>query len=268
MKILFFGDIVGRIGRRAIQEVLPELKELAPDLVIANAENLAHGKGITRLTINEMRDAGIEVFTSGNHISRKPEYVELLEDTSLHLVRPANYPPVVPGRGYVVVQKGSYACAVINLMGRVFFRETLDDPFRALDTILAELAEKKPEVKTIIVDWHAEATSEKYALAWHGDGRVSAVLGTHTHVPTADARIFPEGTAYVSDVGMVGAYHSMLGVEVEGPLAGFTTQLPQKFEIPESGKVQLNSVYLDIDESTGLARSIERVDREIEIGES
>ncbi len=261
VKILFFGDIVGRIGRHAIAQALPELRrELEPDVVIANVENIAHGKGVTENTVQEILDSGVDVLTSGNHVFRKNGYEELLNNSEIPIIRPANYPEGTPGRGHIVLDVGNSALCVINLMGRAFFREDLDNPFKALDDIL-----EKIQADTIIVDWHAEASSEKYGMGWHADGRVSAVLGTHTHVPTADARIFPNGTGYVSDVGMVGARDSMLGVDIDGPLGMMKTQLPHVFEVPESGIVQVNSVYLEIDEKSGKTRDIKRVDREINI---
>jgi len=268
MKILFFGDIVGRIGRQAMQKILPELsQEFKPDLVLANVENLAHGKGVTHDTLQEMKEAGIDVFTSGNHIFRKGGYEEILNGDEFAIIRPANYPPDTIGRGFITLEvKGVYV-AVINLMGRVFFQEGLDDPLRKLDEILAELA-KTQKPKIIIIDWHAEATSEKMALGWYSDGRTSAVLGTHTHVPTADTRILPKGTGFVSDVGMVGARDSILGVAIDGPIAKMKTQLGQKFEIPETGVVQVNGVYLEISEKTGQSQKIERVDREVNITEN
>ena len=265
MTILFFGDVVGRLGREAVKAVLPELKkEYTPDLVIANLENLAHGKGVTKDTLQEMWDCGIGVGTSGNHIFSRPDHQELF-DANPTLIRPVNYPPGTPGRGFAVVEVNSHEIAVINLMGRVFMRENLDDPFRALDETLEIVTSNHKRVKTIIIDWHAEATSEKQALGWFADGRVTAVIGTHTHVPTSDARILPQGTAYISDAGLVGARDSMLGVEIDGPLTSMRTQLPQKYVYPETGIAQVNSVYLDIDEETGRARSITRIDMEAEI---
>lgn len=265
MKVLFLGDIVGKIARAAVADMLPSLKrDLLPDLVIANAENLAHGKGVTRDTLNEMVEAGVDVFTSGNHIFKKSGYEEILDGEEFTIIRPANYPLGVPGKGYIVTQVGNTQLAVINLMGRVFFREDLDDPFATVDKILEEIETEYGKI-SIVIDWHAEATSEKVCLGWHLDGKVSAVLGTHTHVPTADARILPQGTGYITDVGMVGARDSSLGVAIEGPLEMFKTQLPSTFEIPESGSVQVNSVYLEISPETGLTTAIKRIDREVVI---
>jgi len=265
VKILFIGDIVGRLGRRAVTLILPELrKKLKPDFVIANGENLAHGKGVTPETVQEVLVAGVDLLTSGNHIFRNNGYKEVLDNQMSRVIRPANYPEGAPGKGSRILEAGSNQIAVINLMGRIFFRETLDDPFHKLDEILSVLKSQNPNLITV-VDWHAEATSEKAGLGWFADGRVSAVLGTHTHVPTADTKILPQGTAFVSDVGMVGARDSMLGVEVTGPLVLLQTQMPTNFQMPEDGVVQFNSVLVEIDPKTGLTNSISRVDKEVQI---
>lgn len=263
MKVLFFGDIVGKLGRQALIQELPALKrDLEPDLIIANVENLAHGKGVTIDTLNEIKEVGVQVFTSGNHIFRKGGHEEILDSNMYKIIRPANYPPGVPGKGFVTLEVNGSRVLVINLMGRVFFKEDLDDPFRKLDEIIADAAK---DANIVLVDWHAEATSEKVALGWHADGRVSAVLGTHTHVLTADARILPQGTGCITDVGMTGARDGILGVAKEGPLYTFTTQLITKFEIPETGAAQINSVYLEIDDNTGRTTRIERRDLEVVI---
>jgi len=264
MKILFFGDIIGRIGRQAIAKVLPELKKkYEPDLVIANAENLAHGIGITEKTIKEVADAGIDVFTSGNHIWDKTEAEQVMQGKKLVLLRPANYPPGVAGIGHKLLEIGTKKILIINLLGRVFFKEDFDCPFRKIDEILKEY--KNTKLNGVIVDFHAEATSEKNALGWHTDGRVSAILGTHTHVPTADAKILPQGTAYVTDVGMVGARDSVIGATKEPVLKRFLYQLSDALDIPEEGLCQVNAVLIDVDTKTGLAKKIERLDLEVKI---
>ncbi len=261
MKLLFFGDIVGRIGRRAIEQTLPGLKrDFCPDVIVANVENIAHGKGITKNTIEEILHGGIDILTSGNHVFRKNGYEEILNDYNINILRPENYPAGTSGRGFLEYDVKGVKLCVINLIGRAFFRETPDDPFVALDNVLRVV-----KTKLIIVDWHAEATSEKIGMGWHADGRVSAVLGTHTHVPTADERVLPNGTGFISDVGMVGAKDSMLGVEVSGPLEMMRTQMPHVFEVPESGTAQVNGVYLEIDEGTGKTLDIQRIYREVEI---
>jgi metallophosphoesterase (TIGR00282 family) len=233
---------------------LPDIRrEHRVDLVIANGENTAGGFGLTRETANELLAAGVGIITSGNHIWDQKEFVPHLDDPALPVIRPANYPPGSPGRGHLV----HGGVMVINLMGRTFM-EALDCPFRTVDAIL-EGNPHRPKV--VIVDMHAEATSEKQAMAWHLDGRVTAVVGTHTHVPTADTRLLPLGTAAVTDLGMAGPMHSVIGMEPKGVLEKFLTQTPRRFTVA-SGPVKLNSVLIDVDEATGRARSIARVDRE------
>lgn len=264
MKILFFGDIIGKIGRKAVKAVLPQLKkEFEPDLVLANAENLAHGVGVTESVLAEMIEAGINIFTSGNHVLAKPEAELILSRKDSVLLRPANYPPIVPGEGFKIVEVAGRKLLVINLIGRVFFKENFDCPFRKLDEILKNSAKNK--LSGIIIDFHAEATSEKTALGWYADGRVSAVLGTHTHVPTVDNKILPAGTAFISDIGMVGASQSIIGDEIEPILRGFLTQLPPRIEIAEEGEVDVNAVVLEIDPETRKAISLQRVDRKIKV---
>lgn len=253
MKILFIGDIVGRPGREAVQKILPKLiKKEEIDFVIANGENLAHGKGMTEKTHNEMVEAGIDCFTSGNHIWAKKEFIPYLEDKNVKVLRPANYPPGAPGRGYEIFEVGTTKLAVINLMGRVFFPVDLDCPFRKLDEILKEIGEMPT-----IVDFHAEATSEKRAFGLYAQKRVSAVLCTHTHIPSADEEILAQKTAYISDVGMVGTHDSVLGVEKELIIQKFLDQILTRHEIAE-GEVEFNAVLLEIDRE-GKTKSIKRV---------
>jgi len=264
MKILFFGDIVGKIGRQAITQILPDLKkEYKPDLVIANAENLAHGKGVTRDTLESMMDIGVDFFTSGNHIWKKKDAYPVLQENKLPLIRPANYPPEVPGTGYKIIEVGSKKVLIINLVGRVFMKEDFDCPFRALDEILKETKKQKPNV--IIIDFHAEATSEHRAMGFYATGQVSAVLGTHTHIQTADEEISPKGTAYITDVGMVAAKDSILGVDKEDIIKKFLTQLPVEHTMPESGQVTVNAVFLEVDPKTTKATKIKRINQEVEI---
>lgn len=251
------GDIIGKPGRSALAELLPELRrELTIDLVTANAENTAGGFGLTLKTANALLQAGVDVMTSGNHIWDKKEILPHMEE--LPLLRPANYYGA-PGRGWMMFGD----VMVLNLQGRVFM-PPIDCPFREAD---ARLAEAQSELgfapKTVVLDFHAEATSEKQGLAWYLDGRVSAVVGTHTHVATADARIMPGGTAYVSDLGMTGPQDSVIGTEVAPVLERFRTGLPQRFE-PAKGACILNSVLIDIDDDTGHARDIVRIDRRVE----
>ena len=249
MKILFIGDIVGGIGRAAVKKILPRLrKKYNPDIVIANVENLAHGKGVTEATLREMREAGINYFTGGNHIFAKKNYPELLNDPSNNLLRPANYPPGTAGAGDMLItvnphktgsprfdaagKTGQKNILLVNLMGRVFFREHLDCPFRAFDAILKKYETKG--VAAVIVDFHAEATSEKNALRWYADGRAAAVLGTHTHVPIADEDVSAGGTAYITDVGGVMARYSVLGVDKDIIIKNFISQVPLAHEFPDT----------------------------------
>ncbi len=253
MRILFVGDVVGRPGREAVQALLPALRdELRVDLAIVNGENAAGGAGLTAEIARELRDSGADVVTNGNHVWDQRAFMADIETLDF-AVRPLNLPPGNPGRGWIVA-KGAL---VANAIGRVFMN-AYDDPFRAVDALLAELGDRAPKVR--ILDWHAEATSEKVAMGWHLDGRFSAVVGSHTHVPTADARVLPGGTAFVSDTGMVGPRDSVLGVRTEIILDRFRTMLPKRFEVAD-GPAVFNSVLLDIDEATGRARSIERIDR-------
>jgi metallophosphoesterase (TIGR00282 family) len=266
LTVLAFGDIVGRVGRRALAQAMPELtKEYQPDLIVANVENLAHGIGVTRKTLEEITALGIRCFTSGNHIWKKDEATQLLEDKSIPLLRPANYPPGLPGRGELVLTIGAKRLVVVNLQGRVFMKDDVDDPFRAFDALWAKY--ENESLAGFIVDFHAEATSEKVAFGWHVDGRATAVLGTHTHVPTADAWIMPKGTAYISDLGMVGPRHSVIGVDKDIIVRRFMTQLPLKHEIPETGEAIVNGAVVTLDPSTGRAISIDPISRILTVEE-
>jgi len=257
LRILFIGDIVGRPGRQAVAQMLPGLKEeLSPDFVIANGENAAGGMGITQETAVEILQAGVDVITLGNHVWRRPEVYPYLDEEP-RILRPANYPSGVPGRGWEVYSTGTgEPVGVVNVCGRVFM-DDLENPFRAADSILETLA---PETSVILVDFHAEATSEKAAFGWYLAGRVGAVIGTHTHVQTADERILPGGTAYITDVGMTGPVDSVIGVKTDLIISRFLTQMPSKFEVAE-GDVLLSAVIVDLDASTGSAVGIERLQR-------
>ncbi|HLF71391.1 MAG TPA: TIGR00282 family metallophosphoesterase [Dehalococcoidia bacterium] len=253
MRVLFIGDVVGQPGRRAVAALVPGLRqELNLDVVIANGENAAAGRGLTMRTAEELFDAGVDIISSGNHIWDQREIAEEL-DSDAPILRPANYPAGAPGKG-MLTRKG---LTVLNLQGRTFMAN-IDCPFRTADALLGSKTDGP-----IVVDMHAEATSEKVAMGWHLDGRVSAVLGTHTHVPTADARILPNGTAYVSDAGMSGTRDSVLGFEVSASHRLFLSGMPTRLPVEEKKDVLvLNSVLVDIDDATNRARSIERVDRE------
>jgi metallophosphoesterase (TIGR00282 family) len=255
-RILFVADVVGQPGREAVKALLPGLKEeLHPDLTIVNGENAAGGFGLTGKLVAELRSFGAEVITTGNHVFAQKDFLPELP-TLERVLRPANYPPQAPGQGWCVVDANGVEVLVMNLMGRIFI-EALDDPFRAADAILAA----HPDIKVVFCDMHAEATSEKTAMGWYLDGRVSAVVGTHTHIPTADARVLPGGTAYVTDVGMVGPRDGCIGMDKDVVLKRFLTGVPNRFVVA-SGPVTFNSVLVTITGSTGRATSIQRVDRE------
>jgi metallophosphoesterase (TIGR00282 family) len=255
VNILFIGDIVGKPGRQAVSRELHRLVDRYNiDMVIANGENASGGFGITTETARELFACGVHLFTSGNHIWDKKEALEYLKKEE-RIIRPANYPDGAPGKGSVVfTTPGGVKVGVLNLEGRVFM-DALDCPFRAADREVAALAAVTP---VIIVDFHAEATSEKSSLGWYLDGRVSAVVGTHTHVQTADERLLTAGTAYISDVGMTGAFDSVIGVRKEEPIYRFLTQLPAKFEVAKKD-IRMNAVVLTIDEASGKALGIERI---------
>jgi metallophosphoesterase (TIGR00282 family) len=259
MRILFIGDIFGRPGRTIVKERLPELvRDNAVDLVIANGENSAGGFGITPVLAEELFELDIDVITTGNHVWDKREILDFFEEgkngnsPARRVLRPANYPPDMPGAGLYQGHKAKIPYAVMNLQGRVFMASN-DDPFRTADRLL-----EKVEAKIILVDFHAEATSEKISFGWYLDGRVTAVIGTHTHVPTADERVLPKGTAYITDVGMTGPYEGVIGVKKELVINKFLNGMPVRFE-PATGDVRLCAVVIDCDEKTGKARDIERI---------
>jgi metallophosphoesterase (TIGR00282 family) len=255
MKIFFIGDIIGSPGRMAVRELLPALiTKKKIDFVIANCENAAAGFGVTRKNVEELFSYRIDVLTSGNHIWNKKEVLEFIGDFE-KLLRPANYPAAAPGSGSVLIPlpTGEYV-GVLNLAGRIFM-QPIDCPFVTAKNKIAELREK---TKIIIVDMHAEATSEKKALGWYLDGEVTAVLGTHTHVQTADETILPQGTAYISDAGMTGPFDSVIGIKKEAIIERFLTQMPNKFDLAKDD-IRMQGVIVDIDLESGKANAIERV---------
>ena len=255
MLILAIGDVIGKPGRRAVSRLLPAISQkYGVDLVIANVENAAGGIGVTSNTAKELLMAGVHVLTSGNHIWAEKEIIPYLDD-EMPILRPLNYPPGVPGRGYLV----SGQVMVVNLIGRTFMGN-FDCPFRAMDRLLDGV---KPKPSVIIVDFHAEATSEKVALGRYLDGRVSAVLGTHTHVGTIDARLLPQGTAYVTDIGMTGPIDSIIGDDIEAVTHRFLTMIPHRLSVGK-GKVVFNAVLVRVDEASGRAVSIDRISQEVE----
>jgi metallophosphoesterase (TIGR00282 family) len=260
IRILFIGDIVGRPGRELIRRGLATLRDYHQiDLVIANVENAAAGFGITREIGDELLDRGLEVMTSGNHIWDRKEAIDYI-GAEPRLLRPANFPAGVPGNGsYLARTAGGVSVGVVNVMGRVFM-VSIDDPFAV---VLKEIEALKQRARVIFVDFHAEATSEKVAMGWHLDGKVTAVVGTHTHVQTADDRILPRGTAYLTDVGMTGPHDSIIGVEIDAALGRFLTGMPVRFETAE-GNPRLNAVIIEADEETGRALEIERISYSLE----
>ena len=255
MLILAIGDVIGKPGRRAVQALLPGFRQkYGLDLVIANGENAAGGLGLTSTTARALFDAGVDVLTSGNHIWAHKEIIPYL-NSNMPILRPLNYPSGVPGRGYLLEGQ----VMVVNLMGRAFIG-SFDCPFRAMDQLLAELKHKPP---VIIVDFHAEATSEKIALGRYLDGRVSAVLGTHTHVGTIDAQLLPNGTAYVTDIGMTGPTDSVIGDDADAVLRRFLTMMPHRLSVGK-GKTVFNAVVVEVDDDSGRATNIDRICEEVE----
>ena len=255
MRILILGDVIGRPGRRAIRELVPPfVKSEGIELVIANAENSAGGIGVDIKSAEELFSGGVDVLTSGNHIWKKKEIYSYLEEQP-YLLRPANYPAGAPGRGWLEWQsKEGLRALIVNVQGRVFMPSNIDDPFRCVDMILRE----NGHAPVVVVDMHAEATSEKNAMGWFLDGRASVVYGTHTHVQTSDERIFPGGTAYITDLGMCGPMDSVIGMERKTVVEGFLSQLPQRFCIAKENVV-LQGIVLEVDGNTGKAQSIRRI---------
>ena len=257
MRILAIGDVVGKPGRQAVAALLPELRrERGYHLVVCNGENAAGGNGLTAATAMELRAAGCDVLTNGNHVWDQRQFIGEIAALD-YCVRPLNLDRAAPGRGWIVCK----GVLVMNAIGRVFMAE-VDNPYRAVDALLEELGPDAPPVR--LLDWHAEATSEKVAMGFHLDGRMSAVVGTHTHVATADARVLVRGTAFVSDIGMVGPRESVLGLAPEEIVGRFLDGMPRRFRVAE-GPVQFNAVEIDVDEASGRARSITRVDRLVEV---
>lgn len=255
MLVLAIGDIVGQPGRKAVYEFLPQLRqEYRPDMIIANAENAAGGFGLTSAIAQELIEAGVHVLTSGNHIWAQKDIIPEL-DSGIPVLRPLNYPPGVPGKGYLITE----GAMVVNLMGRTFMND-IDCPFRAMDRLLEEVKDRPP---VVIVDFHAEATSEKMAMGRYLDGRVSAVLGTHTHVGTIDAQILSGGTAYVTDIGMTGPDDSIIGDDAESVLRRFLTGMPHHLSVGK-GRPVFNAILVDVDGSSGRATGIERIIRQLE----
>jgi metallophosphoesterase (TIGR00282 family) len=264
VKILYIGDIVAKIGRRAVSQVLPKLiEEKQIDFVIAQAENMSTGNGITKKALKEMQDAGVDFFTGGNHSFKKPEGLELMEDPKNHIIRPANYPEDTPGKGWQISQTPFGNVLVINVLGQTFNGPELEHPIKVVDQILQENSDTK--LAATIVDFHGDLTSEKVAIGFYLDGKVSAVVGSHTHVSTADARVLPKGTAHITDVGMTGPIDSVLGVKKEIIIDRWLNQGKSRFEWPKTGTVQFSSVLVDVG-ANGLAKKIEQILINTEVG--
>lgn len=267
MKFLIFGDVVGRPGRLAVSKMLPQLREqYQPDSVIINVENIAStGMGISPKGFEEARKWRADVYTTGDHAWDNQKGVALMEKTENKIIRPANYPAGAPGRGYIIFNIGVYQVAVINLQGQVFFKNHPLNPFHILDELL-----QRPDIKAAhikLVDFQAEASSEKRGLGWYVDGKISALWGTHTHVPTADAQILPGGTGYITDIGMNGNYRSIIGVDPRGPIQRFLTQVKGKMTVAETGALEVGALFLEIvpktGQTTGIAQIREIVEDEI-----
>ncbi|WP_421384708.1 TIGR00282 family metallophosphoesterase [Bacillus salacetis] len=255
MNILFIGDVVGSLGREMVTEYLPKLKaKYRPSVTIVNGENAAGGRGITEKIYKKFLNDGANIITMGNHTWDNKEIFDFIDTTKL-MVRPANYPKGTPGSGITFININGFETAVINLQGRTFM-PALDCPFEAAEDLVAQAKERTPFV---FVDFHAEATSEKQAMGWFLDGKVSAVVGTHTHIQTADNRVLPNGTAFIADVGMTGPYDEILGMNKESVITKFRTSLPVRFEVPSKGRKILSGVIIEINEKTGKAKSIDRI---------
>jgi len=257
MKVLFLGDVVGKLGNEMVTEYLPKLKKkYKPQVTIVNGENIASGKGITEKDFKDLMQAGVDVVTMGNHTWDNRSIFEFIDDTP-HLLRPANYPDdnATPGKGIVYVKVNQKELAIISLHGRAFMGD-LDSPFQVGEELVKEASKRTP---FIFIDFHAESTSEKEAMGWFMDGRVSSVVGTHTHVQTNDHRILPKGTGYMSDVGMTGFYDGILGMNKEPILKKFLTQMPSRFSVPNEGRKRLNGVYLDYHPETGKTKKIKTI---------
>jgi metallophosphoesterase (TIGR00282 family) len=255
VRVLFIGDVVGSLGRGTITDYLPKLKKVyRPQVTILNGENAAAGRGITEKIYKKFLQDGVDVVTLGNHTWDNRAIFDFIDDAK-KMIRPANFPEAAPGKGIVYVKVNAIELAVINLQARSFMVD-IDDPFKKADELVTEARKRTP---FIFVDFHGETTSEKQAMGWYLDGRVSAVVGTHTHVQTNDARILPQGTAYLSDVGMTGPYDGILGMKREAVIEKFLTALPQRFEVVEQGRSILSACIIEINEQTGKAKSIQPI---------
>lgn len=255
-KILFFGDVVGAPGRKGLRAVLPDLRaEYAPDLVIANVENLSHGQGVSAKSLKELDDIGVDAYTSGNHVWGNQAGLSCFTDPAWkgRLIRPANVQPHLAGTGSMVIEKNGQRLLVINLLGTLFMKDQVENPFLCFDSLIADAP------KMVLVDFHTETTSEKEALGHYADGRASAVLGSHTHVPTADTKILPGGTAFQTDVGRCGAHDSVVGYEKNSATKAFFPPFKRMYDLQKSGTVEVNAVCVSIDPETGKALALDRI---------
>lgn len=258
MKIIMIGDIFARPGREAVEKYIPLLREkYAPDFIIANADNASHGLGVTSLNVKELYEYGVDLLTGGDHIWNQKDLLPHL-DRSPWILRPLNYPNGTPGKGFHVIEKNKKRLLVIHALGRIMIDKLVDDPFAAIDKVLSGYTLGK-NIDGIVIDYHAEATSEKNTIGHYMDGRVSAVVGTHTHIPTNDARIFSGGTAYMTDLGMTGDYDSVIGAEKETPISNFRTGLKLGHLQPAKGEATLCGAFIETDDTTGLAINIEPI---------
>lgn len=258
-RIMAIGDVMGDAGRKILQTRLIHLqRKFNPDLIVANGENAAHGFGITKKIVDDFLNLGIDVITGGNHIWQRKEIFDFIDKTP-QLIRPLNYPPKTPGRGFCKLKKGEMSVIVVNIMGRIYM-EPIDCPFRAMDDFLASLEE---ENALILVDFHAEATSEKQLMGWHLDGRVHAVWGTHIHIPTADERILPKHTAYISDIGMCGAVYSVIGMNISDSVRRVIDHLPVRFSPATEGDLELQGILIDFDKRSRKPLLIQRISERI-----
>lgn len=263
MRLIFFGDVVGKAGRKAISQILPIWRQkYQPEIVAANVDNVAHGRGFTSKTLKEFLDLGIDILTGGDHVFDNTQANELLAMADMPILRPANYKNELPGVGYKIISIGSRQILFIHLLGQVFITEELASPFKIVDEILSKNT-NQGDLAGIFVDLHAEATSEKVAMGWYLDGRVTALVGTHTHVTTADERVLPKGTAYITDIGMVGAIESVIGVRIQDSLSHFLTEQPGKFEPVEQGEIIIGAVMIDFDPLTKQATTIVRLTEKV-----
>jgi metallophosphoesterase (TIGR00282 family) len=260
LKILFIGDIYGKLGRETLRKLLPKIKrEHKPDFIIANAENVAHGSGITEITMNEIFDLGVDCITLGDHAFDRPKDAKDCLNSGMNIIRPANLPDQNTGKGLITIEKNGHIYTIINLLGRVNMPFCYDCPFKKLDLLLNELKLANIKSSAIIVDIHAETTAEKICFGHFADSKVTAVLGTHTHIPTADARLLPKGTAYITDTGMTGAYNESLGLGLENAIKTLIDQTKHSRVTPDKGAVQLNCVLIEVDGKKAKPKSVKQM---------